>query len=47
VSQSVTQQRYLHVVNSTTTPYDFGAYEFGALLDTIFRGRFEPELPQV
>jgi hypothetical protein len=36
-----------HPVHSTTTPYDFGAYEFGASLDTIFRGRFEADLPEV
>jgi hypothetical protein len=35
-----------HVVNSTTTPYDFGAYEFGATLDIIFRSGFELALPE-
>lgn len=35
-----------HMINSSTTPNDFGAYEFGAVMDTIFRGRFELDLPE-
>lgn len=34
-----------YVFNNTSTPYDFGAYEAGAVLDTIFHDGFEPPLP--
>lgn len=30
-----------HVFNSTTTPYDFGAYEAGSIIDKIFANGFE------
>jgi len=30
-----------HVFNSTTTPYDFGAYEAGSIIDAIFVDGFE------
>ncbi len=30
-----------HVFNSTTTPYDFGAYEYGAIADVIFANGFD------
>jgi hypothetical protein len=36
-----------HEVHSAGSPYDFGAYEYGASVDTIFRGRFEADLPEV
>ena len=37
-----------HAAGSTTTPLDFGAYEYGAQRDLLFRSGFEPPaLPEV
>ncbi len=30
-----------HVFNSTTTPYDFGAYEYGSVVDYLFANGFD------
>ena len=35
-----------HVLHSAATPYDFGAYESGAVRDIIFKSGFERELPE-